>query len=242
MIFQLQEMVETQGASKAPRFLKKLVGAIAPAIGAATGNPVLGAIGTAVGGALSTQDAQDFAENSAATANAFTKEQLQNRHQWEVADLRAAGLNPILSALKGAPSIGGSAQAVSGANMAQDGAALTNSAAAANQQKLNTQKLEAEIDQIKATAQAQKAQAVASNTQGVKNIADSNLSKADLQKLMSQMPAIASSARNERTRQDTFIEKYIRPRTKAFADTVGDFTGAIGNVFRGSSSTTTLQR
>lgn len=38
-----------------------------------------------------------------------TKRQMQNRHQWEVADLRAAGLNPILSA-GGAPSMGGVSQ------------------------------------------------------------------------------------------------------------------------------------
>lgn len=238
-IFQLQQLVETQGASRSPRFLKKLIGAAAPIIGTALGGPAGGAIGSALGGALATDDAQDFATNSAATANAFTKEQLQNRHQWEVADLRAAGLNPILSAMKGAPSIGGSAQAVSGANMAQDGAALTNSAAASNQQKLNTQKLEAEIDQLRSNAQAAKAQAVASNTQGVKNLADSNLSRGELEKLTSQMPAIASSARNEKTRQDSFIERVIRPRTKPFFDTVGDFTGAIGNVFRGSANTST---
>lgn len=223
-------------------FLKKAVGVVAPIAGAATGNPWLAAAGNAIGGAFGTQDAQDFAMSSAAQANAFTKEQLQNRHQWEVADLRAAGLNPILSALKGAPSIGGSAQAVSGANMAQDSAALTNSAAATNQQKLNTQKLEAEIDQLRSNATAAKAQAVAFNTQGVKNIADSNLSTGELKKLISQMPAIAASAKNETTRQNTFVERVIRPRTRAVAETVGDFTGAIGNVFRGQSSSSTLHK
>lgn len=47
---------------------------------------------------------------AAAAANAFTEKQLKNRHQWEVADLKAAGLNPVLSA-GGTPSIGGSAVA-----------------------------------------------------------------------------------------------------------------------------------
>ena len=40
--------------------------------------------------------------NSAESTNAqqitATNEQMQNAHQWEVDDLRAAGLNPILSA------------------------------------------------------------------------------------------------------------------------------------------------
>jgi len=49
-------------------------------------------------------------KGAAADANAFTTEQLQNRHQWEVDDLRKAGLNPVLSA-GGTPSIGGSSTA-----------------------------------------------------------------------------------------------------------------------------------
>jgi len=223
-------------------FIKKAVGVVTPVLGAATGNPLLGALGTGIGGALATEDAQDFASSSAATANAFTKEQLQNRHQWEVNDLRAAGLNPILSAMRGAPSIGGSASASTSANVAQDASALenaqsnrANSASAANQQKLNTQKLQAEIDLMKSNAEASKSQAVASQTQGVKNIADSNLSRTEMEKILAQLPSIESSARNQKTEQDTFLNKYIRPRTKAFADTLGDFTGAIGNVFRGSA-------
>ena len=154
----------------------KIVGVAAPVVGAVTGQPWLSAAGTALGGLASTQDQQDFATNSAATANAFTKEQLQNRHQWEVNDLRAAGLNPILSAMKGAPSIGGSAQAVSNASIAENTAALDNAAAnqrnsasAANQQRLNTQKLQAEIDLLKSNAAAQKASAGQSQTAALKN-------------------------------------------------------------------------
>jgi len=48
------------------------------------------------------------AKKAAAAANAFTEKQMKNRHQWEVQDLKAAGLNPILSA-GSAPSMGSSA-------------------------------------------------------------------------------------------------------------------------------------
>ena len=103
----------------------------------------IGAVSGLFGGAA--DDERDFAVASAQRANEFTREQLQNRHQWEVNDLRAAGLNPILSAMKGAPSIGGSAQAVAGASSGSEFADYsnaasnaTNSATAARQLKLNT--------------------------------------------------------------------------------------------------------
>ena len=159
------------------------LGGIASGVGAVSG--LLG------GGA---DDERDFAVASAQRANEFTREQLQNRHQWEVADLRAAGLNPILSAMRGAPSIGGSAQAVAGASSGSEFADYsnaasnaTNSATAARQLKLNTEKLESEIDPLKSNAQASKAQAIQSQTAGVKNLADTNLSKGQLENILANL-------------------------------------------------------
>jgi hypothetical protein len=43
----------------------------------------------------------DFAVRQQNDAQNFTREQMQNKHQWEVADLKAAGLNPVLSAHSG---------------------------------------------------------------------------------------------------------------------------------------------
>jgi hypothetical protein len=99
----------------------------------------------------------EYGQSSAATANAFTKEQLQNRHQWEVADLRKAGLNPILSAMKGAPSIGGSAAAPV--------PNFSSNASTAASTALSAQKLKSEIELLES-------QATAAKTQGVKNLAD----------------------------------------------------------------------
>lgn len=48
-----------------------------------------------------------FQNRAQSNAQQFTLSQMQNAHQWEVADLRAAGLNPALSATGGA-SLGGS--------------------------------------------------------------------------------------------------------------------------------------
>lgn len=155
-------------------FIKKAIGAAAPVIGAATGNPHLALLGEGIGAAATTADKQDFAANSAATANAFTEKQLKNRHQWEVDDLRAAGLNPILSAMKGAPSIGGSAMASVSGGMAEDAAAISNahsnranSASAALMARLQEQKLKSEIELLQSNAAAAKAS-------GVKYMADAN--------------------------------------------------------------------
>ena len=63
-------------------------------------------VGSIIGSKLTNSAAKSAANN----ANAFTEQQLKNRHQWEVADLKKAGLNPILSA-GGTPSIGGSSTA-----------------------------------------------------------------------------------------------------------------------------------
>lgn len=138
----------------------KVAGIASNVSGIASG---IGAVGGLLGSGV--DDERDFASAQAAAANAFTEKQLKNRHQWEVEDLRKAGLNPILSAMKGAPSIGGSAQAVATPSSGSEFANYASSAAAANQQRLNTEKLKSEIDLLEANATAAK-------TQGVKNLAE----------------------------------------------------------------------
>lgn len=50
----------------------------------------------------------EAAKKAAGKSRKFTERMMKNVHQWEVQDLIAAGLNPILSATGGSPSIGGS--------------------------------------------------------------------------------------------------------------------------------------
>lgn len=61
--------------------------------------------------------------------------------------------------MRGAPSIGGSAQAVSNANAAQDTASLTNSASQARAVRLNEKKLQAEINLLNSQSSNQRSQA-----------------------------------------------------------------------------------
>lgn len=97
--------------------------------------PAIGAAASIFGGSKQNQ----ASAKEASSSRTFTKEQMQNKHQWEVADLRKAGLNPVLSANSGG-SLGGSAMAAQPANLG----AGVNSA-------LATAKLKADIKLVEAT-------------------------------------------------------------------------------------------
>lgn len=58
---------------------------------------IIGAVGAMAGSAI----AGSMSQSSAREANEANREAYQNRHQWQVEDLRKAGLNPLLSASPG---------------------------------------------------------------------------------------------------------------------------------------------
>lgn len=97
-----------------------------------------GAIAGAIAGGIASGGAQSaFGLYSSSKAWRREREAMQNRHQWEVADLRKAGLNPILSA-GGSGTPGGSASIPSSPQMD-----FANSALAYQQLSTETAKADA---------------------------------------------------------------------------------------------------
>lgn len=59
-------------------------------------NSIGGIVNDILGGTTSAKQAQNYAMQQQAAQNVFNKETMQNLHQWEVEDLKKAGLNPAL--------------------------------------------------------------------------------------------------------------------------------------------------
>lgn len=134
----LQELAQTNGESGKAYF-----------IGAA-----LSAVGSIVGGKIASKDSRKNAKQ----AQGHSDYQLQNKHQWEVADLRKAGLNPVLSAGNYGNSAGSSPMAQA-FNPADNVGNMTNSA-------LGAQKLKQELKNMRATEKQIKSDARLKDKQG----------------------------------------------------------------------------
>lgn len=125
-------------------------------MGFAAAAPIIGSIGSSVIGGLfgskSTKDANKAAAAEAQASRDFVRDQMTSRHQWEVEDLKAAGLNPMLSA-GAAPSMGPSAMA----NVTPE---VTGAAMGASSAK-EAMRFGLELANIKADTQLKKDQAAA---------------------------------------------------------------------------------
>lgn len=101
-------------------------------------------VGAAIAGGLISGA---FGQSSANKSMEFQKQSAQNRHQWEVADLKKAGLNPILSA-------GGTPGTLSGAQATMpDMGAIVSSAVQSSRVKHDIKNVEATNNLIRQQTQ-----------------------------------------------------------------------------------------
>ena len=138
---------------------------------------LLGGVLDIAGGIIGADMQNSASESLQANNIAWQREQLQNKHQWEVEDLRKAGLNPILSAFNGSSAV--SAGSPQGANpdikLSKTLEALSNSALAKKETELK--KFELDTERIKADA----AMVEAKSNEAVGNSAiEKNQTEADL--------------------------------------------------------------
>ena len=112
-------------------------------------------------GSNSAKKANKAAAEEARLNREFQRETLQNQHQWQVADLRAAGLNPRLSAsLGGAGSASGSMAPVM--DTGKPAVEAANSAISALRTREEIKNLKETNNQIRSQTELNKAGAVAS--------------------------------------------------------------------------------
>ena len=149
-----------------------------------------------IGGAASLLGGSSQNKASAKEAGAsrlFTKEQMQNKHQWEVEDLKKAGLNPVLSA-HSAGAIGPSAMASQPFN---PGEAVSSA--------MMVKKFNAEIDNIKEDTKKKEAEKYAVDVMGRQNMIKNKL-------LKSQVPGAKIEAEldsGKSGRMNRFLRRFI---------------------------------
>lgn len=176
----------------------------------------LGMVGQLIGGI----GANSAASKAADKANDFTMHVLRNRHQLETQDLRAAGLNPILSANGGGPGASGAMYTPQNpaAGMAEG---ATHAATASSQRSL----IKAQIEATNASAQASLASANNMN------------SEATLKKF--QFPGAANQAAADSSAWAKFWSLYGKQGTGAIGD-IGNAVGALAGPAIGFSGLRSL--
>ena len=172
----------------------------------------MGILGDVLGAASSiwsSNQANSAAFQMQANSLAAQKEALQNRHQWEVADLKKAGLNPILSANSGAGGISGATANITAPDIAGAINKIANSAFAKKQTELAEKELDVKQDQ----ANASKLNAAANYLEAEVNQSKAN-SAIELNQANTKYLGILGNYQNVKAENETAMTKMNIKKTE----------------------------